>query len=70
MHAELHKQLDATLPSEADDTREALQSLAIMRKYALKAEDRQVESEMWLSLQSRHVEMLLSPCVWLTNIQI
>ena len=63
MHAKLHKHLNATLPSEAEDAREALQSLAIMRKYALKAEDKQVESEIWLSLQSRYVEILLSPCV-------
>ena len=57
IHAKLHKQISDALPCEDEDTREALKSLAIVRKYALKVDDRLTESEIWLSLQSRYVEL-------------
>ena len=58
MHAKLHKQISDALPSEDEDIREALQSLAIVRKYALKVDDRLTENEIWVSLQSRYAELL------------
>ena len=58
MHAKLHKQISDALPSNDEDIREALQSLAIVRKYALKIDDRLTENEIWVSLQSRYAELL------------
>ena len=58
MHAKLHKQISDALPPEDEDIREALQSLAIVRKYALKVDDRLTENEIWVSLQSRYAELL------------
>ena len=60
MHAKLHKQISDALSSEDEDIREALQSLAIVRKYALKVDDRLTENEIWVSLQSRYVELFSS----------
>ena len=59
MHAKLHKQISDALPSKDKDIWEALQSLVIVCKYALKVDDKLTESEIWLSLQSRYVELPL-----------
>ena len=53
-HAKLHRQICAALPAEDEETREAIESLAMVRRYALKTEDGQKESDIWLTLQSRY----------------
>ena len=59
MHAKLHKQISITLSKEDTELREAMDSLAIVRKYALELNDRQQEIEIWHSLQSRQVMLPL-----------
>ena len=59
MHAKLHRQICSALPSEDEETREAIRSLAMVRRYALKTEDGQKQSDIWLTLQSRQVGLLL-----------
>ena len=63
VHAKLHKKICIELPAENEEIREALRSLAVIRRYALRTEDKQKQSDIWLTLQSRHVGMLLSLCV-------
>ena len=53
-HAKLHRKICAALPAEDKETREAIESLAMARRYALKTEDGQKRSDIWLTLQSRY----------------
>ena len=58
-HAKLHRKICSALPAEDEETREAIESLAMVRRYALKTEDRQRQSDVWLTLQSRYARLLL-----------
>ena len=67
MHAKLHKQISITLSNEDTELREAMDSLAIVRKYALELNDRHQETEIWHSLQSRQVGPPFLQCIQLTT---
>ena len=57
-HAKLHRKLCAALPAEDKEIRESIESLAMVRRYVLKTEDGQKQSDVWLTLQSRYAMII------------